>query len=125
MRLSADWVVLSACNTATGNGEGESLSVLASAFLSAGALQVMASHWPVRDDVTPYLTSETLRLASGDTAGGPGRARGPGQAGTRPGPSRAVRNFFFGGDFFEKVVIFKKTVVFSKTSICSSKSPPG
>ena len=74
LNLAAAWVILSACNTATGNGEGESLSVLASAFLSAGALQVMASHWPVRDDVTPYLTSETLRLASGDTAGGPGRA---------------------------------------------------
>ncbi len=72
--LAAAWVILSACNTATGNGEGESLSALASAFLSAGALQVMASHWPVRDDVTPYLTSETLRLASEQSDTGPGRA---------------------------------------------------
>lgn len=74
LNLAAAWVILSACNTATGNGEGESLSALASAFLSAGSLQVMASHWPVRDDVTPYLTSETLRLARANADGGPARA---------------------------------------------------
>jgi len=74
LNLRAEWVFLSACNTANAGGTGDSLSALASAFLRAGALQVMASHWPVLDDVTPALTTATLRASARNRRGGPGRA---------------------------------------------------
>lgn len=58
LTLSADWVVLSACNTAAGNGEGaEGLSGLARAFFAAGAEALLVSHWPVRDDAAARLTA--------------------------------------------------------------------
>jgi CHAT domain-containing protein len=74
LRLRADWVILSACNTAAGAGGGDSLSGLAAAFLRAGALQVLASHWPVYDDVTPMLTTLTLAAARDRPGIGPSRA---------------------------------------------------
>ena len=38
LKLDADWVVLSACNTASGEGkEAEAVSVLGRAFFFAGA----------------------------------------------------------------------------------------
>jgi CHAT domain-containing protein len=74
LNLRAEWVFLSACNTANAGGTGDSLSALASGFLRAGALQVMASHWPVLDDVTPALTTATLRASARNRRGGPGRA---------------------------------------------------
>jgi CHAT domain-containing protein len=69
LRLSADWVILSACNTAGGDGraDGEGLSGLARAFLYAGARAILASHWPVRDDAAAYLTTRAVgALASGE-----------------------------------------------------------
>ncbi len=62
LRLSAEWVILSACNTAGGDGraDGEGLSGLARAFLYAGARAILASHWPVRDDAAAYLTTRTI-----------------------------------------------------------------
>ncbi|HHZ08644.1 MAG TPA: CHAT domain-containing protein [Rhizobiales bacterium] len=68
MRLSAEWVILSACNTAGGDGraDGEGLSGLARAFLYAGARAILASHWPVRDDAAAYLTTRAVGvLAAG------------------------------------------------------------
>lgn len=61
LRLDADWVILSACNTAGGESGAESLSGLARAFLYAGARSLLASHWRVSDDATAVLTVETLR----------------------------------------------------------------
>ncbi|MGH1415508.1 MAG: CHAT domain-containing protein [Pelagimonas sp.] len=62
LKLNADWVILSACNTASGDGTpgAEGLSGLARAFLFAGARSILVSHWPVRDDVAAILTKETL-----------------------------------------------------------------
>lgn len=75
LRLSADWVVLSACNTAAADGSagGEGLSGLARGFFSAGARAVLASHWRVRDDVAQALTVGTL--ARWKAAPARGRAR--------------------------------------------------
>jgi CHAT domain-containing protein len=63
--LDADWVVLSACNTASSDGTpgAQSLSGLGRAFLYAGARALLASHWRVSDDVTAALTVETLSLS--------------------------------------------------------------
>jgi CHAT domain-containing protein len=62
--LTADWVILSACNTAAGNGRGNSTyGGLARAFQLAGARSLLLSHWPVRDDAAAFLSVETLRGA--------------------------------------------------------------
>lgn len=55
--LDANWVILSACNTAAGDRPGaEGLSGLVRAFFFAGARSLLVSHWPVydvyADDVT-------------------------------------------------------------------------
>jgi CHAT domain-containing protein len=65
--LDADWVVLSACNTAGSDGQpdAEGLSGLARAFLFAGARSIMVSHWPVRDDAAARLTTDTFAALAG------------------------------------------------------------
>ncbi|MDQ3185958.1 MAG: CHAT domain-containing protein, partial [Pseudomonadota bacterium] len=70
LKLDAEWVILSACNTAAGDGsEGApGLSGLARAFLYAGARNLLASHWPVRDDVASQLTVDTIRLQRANPA---------------------------------------------------------
>ncbi|ALJ14897.1 CHAT domain-containing tetratricopeptide repeat protein [Sphingopyxis macrogoltabida] len=62
LSLSADWVILSACNTASAENSGgvDSLSALARGFLYAGADALLASHWRVSDEATAVLTVETL-----------------------------------------------------------------
>jgi CHAT domain-containing protein len=58
LRLNADWVVLSACNTAAGDGtpDAEGLSGLARAFFYAGARSLLVSHWPVLSEAAVPLT---------------------------------------------------------------------
>jgi CHAT domain-containing protein len=68
LKLDADLVVLSACNTAGPSGEtgGESLSGLARAFFYAGARALLVSHWLVEDAATAQLMRETFgRLKAG------------------------------------------------------------
>ena len=66
--LAADWVILSACNTASASNSGgsDSLSALARGFLYAGADALLASHWRVSDDATAALTVETLMARRAD-----------------------------------------------------------
>ena len=48
LKLNADWVVLSACNTAAGSGkDAEAVSGLGRAFFYAGARAMLVSNWPV------------------------------------------------------------------------------
>ena len=67
LKLNAEWVVLSACNTAAGNKPGaEALSGLASAFFYAGARSVLVSHWPVDSQSAVVLMTTTFeQLATG------------------------------------------------------------
>jgi CHAT domain-containing protein len=61
LRLDADWVILSACNTAAGEGpDAEGLSGLAKAFFYAGARALLVSHWPVESAAAVELTTNTL-----------------------------------------------------------------
>jgi CHAT domain-containing protein/tetratricopeptide (TPR) repeat protein len=66
LKLDADWVILSACNTAAGNAQGtEALSGLARAFFYAGARALLVSHWAVASDATVKLiTGAVGRMAS-------------------------------------------------------------
>lgn len=58
LRLNADWIVLSACNTAAGAEPGaEGLSGLARGFFFAGARALLVSHWPVYSDAAVRLTT--------------------------------------------------------------------
>ncbi len=68
LRLDADWVILSACNTATGDGrDAAGLGPLAQAFFYAGARNLLASHWPVNDAVAPILVTRMLALEQAGT----------------------------------------------------------
>src|SRR5262249_28187602 len=59
VKLDADWVVLSACNTAATDGTpgAEGLSGLAKAFFYAGARSLLVSHWSVESEATVKLTT--------------------------------------------------------------------
>ena len=61
LSLNADWVVLSACNTASGGADGEGLSGLAKAFFYAGSRALFVSHWPVASDAAVKLTTAMFR----------------------------------------------------------------
>lgn len=59
LRLNADWVVMSACNTAAGDEPGaEALSGLAQSFLYAGARALLVSHWPVESKSAVTLMTD-------------------------------------------------------------------
>lgn len=62
LRLAADLVVLSACNTAAPSGKpgAEGLSGLARAFFFAGARSMLVSHWAVSDEATSKLMQNTF-----------------------------------------------------------------
>ena len=63
LKLNAEWVVLSACNTAAGEGEGaEALSGLARAFFYAGARALLVSHWAVYSQAATELTTTTFAM---------------------------------------------------------------
>lgn len=65
LSLDADWVILSACETAAGASSGApGYSGLARAFAAAGARSLMLSHWRVRDDAAAMLSVETVRGAA-------------------------------------------------------------
>jgi CHAT domain-containing protein len=57
LKLDADWVVLSACNTAAADGtpDADGLSGLARAFFYAGARSLLVSHWSVPSVATVKL----------------------------------------------------------------------
>jgi len=59
LKINAEWVLLSACNTAAANGQAgaEGLSGLARAFFYAGASSLLVSHWPVDSVATRHLMS--------------------------------------------------------------------
>jgi CHAT domain-containing protein len=62
LKLNADWVVLSACNTATGDGAGaEAVSGLGRAFFYAGTRALLVSNWPVETTSARELTTDLFR----------------------------------------------------------------
>jgi CHAT domain-containing protein len=63
LKLNADWVVLSACNTAASDGTpgADGLSGLAKAFFFAGSRALLVSHWPVDSEAAVRLTTRTFQ----------------------------------------------------------------
>jgi CHAT domain-containing protein/tetratricopeptide (TPR) repeat protein len=70
LKLNADWVVLSACNTAAPDGTpgAEGLSGLAKAFFFAGSRSMLVSHWEVMSEAAVALTSGIFAEAKKDTS---------------------------------------------------------
>jgi CHAT domain-containing protein len=58
LKLNADWVVLSACNTGAADGAGaEAVSGLGRAFFYAGTRAILVSMWPVETTSAKRLTT--------------------------------------------------------------------
>jgi CHAT domain-containing protein len=67
LKLDADWVVLSACNTAAGAGAGaEAASGLGSAFFYAGTRALLVTNWSVQSTSARELITDIFRRQSAD-----------------------------------------------------------
>jgi CHAT domain-containing protein/tetratricopeptide (TPR) repeat protein len=91
LKLDADWVVLSACNTAGPDGSlgGESLSGLTRAFFYAGARALLVSHWAVASGPTVDLTTATFGVYAREPGLGKSEALRRAQAALRARPETA------------------------------------
>jgi CHAT domain-containing protein len=71
LKLDADWVILSACNTAAGGADSaEALGGLASAFFYANARALLVSHWAVYSEATVKLVTNAVHALASDPAVG-------------------------------------------------------
>ena len=62
LQLDADWVVLSACNTASASYKGaEAISGLGRSFFYAGARTLLVTHWAVETTSAMKLTTGLFR----------------------------------------------------------------
>ena len=68
--LSADWVLLTACNTAASDGslDAEPLSGLAKSFFYAGAKSLLVSHWPAEANATARLALSMIQESNRGTS---------------------------------------------------------
>ncbi len=67
LKLNADWVVLSACNTGAADGAGaEAVSGLGRAFFYAGTRAILVSMWPVETNSARELTTGLFRYQQED-----------------------------------------------------------
>ena len=67
LKLNADFVVLSACNTIAGDKPGaEALSGLARSFFYAGARALLVTHWSVDSEAATRLATSTFDLLKAD-----------------------------------------------------------
>ncbi|MGE5538134.1 MAG: CHAT domain-containing protein [Gemmatimonas sp.] len=67
LKLDADWVVLSACNTGAGSGAGaEAASGLGRAFFYAGTRALLVTNWSVHSVSARELVTDLFRRQSAD-----------------------------------------------------------
>jgi CHAT domain-containing protein len=67
LKLNADWVVLSACNSGAAMGQGaEAVSGLGKAFFYAGTRALLVSMWPVETSSAKKLVAGIFRAAEVD-----------------------------------------------------------
>ncbi|MBU1343303.1 MAG: CHAT domain-containing protein, partial [Proteobacteria bacterium] len=67
LNLNADWVILSACNTGVGDGEGaEAVSGLGRSFFYAGARALLVTMWPVETTSAKLLTTGLFKYQKND-----------------------------------------------------------
>ena len=97
LKLDADWVVLSACNTAAGAGAGaEAASGLGSAFFYAGTRALLVTNWSVHSASARELIADLFRRQSADPALSRGEALRQAMMALLDGPgssmARAIRS---------------------------------
>jgi CHAT domain-containing protein len=69
LKLDADWVVLSACNTGAGAGAGaEAASGLGRAFFYAGTRAILVTNWSVHSASARDLVTDLFRRQAADLA---------------------------------------------------------
>jgi CHAT domain-containing protein len=67
LKLDADWVVLSACNTGAASGEGaEAASGLGRAFFYAGTRAILVTNWSVHSQSAKGLVTDLFRRQGDD-----------------------------------------------------------
>lgn len=67
LKLNADWVILSACNTGASDSSGrEAISGLGRAFFYAGTKSILVSMWPVETTSAMKLVTETFKFHKED-----------------------------------------------------------
>ena len=75
LKMNADIILLSACNTASGDKLGaEGLSGLSRAFIYAGARSLLVSHWSVESTSAAELTTGMFDAISSDAKVGRSQA---------------------------------------------------
>ena len=69
LKLDADWVVLSACNTAAGaDVEAEAISGLGRAFFYAGSRALLVTNWPVHSESARDLVTDVFRRQAANSS---------------------------------------------------------
>lgn len=69
LKLDADWVLLSACNTGAGSGAGaEAASGLGRAFFYAGTRALLVTNWSVHSQSARQLVTDLFRRQADDPA---------------------------------------------------------
>jgi CHAT domain-containing protein len=87
LKLDADWVVLSACNTGTGSGAGaEAVSGLGRAFFYAGSRALLVTNWPVETTSARALTTDIFSRQAADPSLGRAEALRRAMVGVMDGP---------------------------------------
>jgi CHAT domain-containing protein len=67
LKLDADWVVLSACNTGAGSGAGaEAASGLGRAFFYAGTRAILVTNWSVHSQSARQLVADLFKRQADD-----------------------------------------------------------
>jgi CHAT domain-containing protein len=75
LKLDADWVVLSACNTGAGEGAGaEAASGLGRAFFYAGTRALLVTNWSVHSQSARQLVTDLFKRQADDPKLGRGEA---------------------------------------------------
>jgi CHAT domain-containing protein len=69
LKLRAQWVVLSACNTAGGERDGAAMSGLVRGFFYAGTRSVLATHWAVESEASRQLVGQIFAEQAKDARG--------------------------------------------------------
>jgi CHAT domain-containing protein len=69
LKLDADWVLLSACNTGAGSGAGaEAASGLGRAFFYAGSRSLLVTNWSVDSASARDLVTDIFRRHTADSS---------------------------------------------------------
>jgi CHAT domain-containing protein len=69
LKLDADWVILSACNTGAASGAGaEAVSGLGKAFFYAGSRALLVTNWSVHSESARELVTDLFRRQQADSS---------------------------------------------------------